>query len=94
MEQKSTTRWGEKFEDLAESEKTQDNRLKNLELKLKILEKDNNGDNKFGQKEQEELEAACSAAIKNAEGNVYLLRHASQFPNVNNTGVLKILEVT
>jgi hypothetical protein len=74
------------------SEKTRENRLKTLELKLKILEKDNTGETKFGEKESKELVMACTGAIKNAEGFVYLLRTSNQFPLANNTGVNEMVE--
>jgi hypothetical protein len=69
-----------------------ENRLKSLELKLKNLEKDNSGEIKFGEKESKELVMACTGAIKNAEGFVYLLRTSNQFPLANNTGVNEMAE--
>ena len=69
-----TTGYGEKIEDLVDSEKTQDNRLRNLEIELKNLRKEKASQYNFGEKEQNELITACTAAIKNTEEMVFLLK--------------------
>jgi hypothetical protein len=86
-----TTGYSEKIEDLAESEKTQDNRLRNLEIELKNLKREKVNQLNFGEKEQTELVTACTAAIKNTEGMVFLLKNSNQFPLANSTGVANIL---
>ena len=90
-EQKTTTGLGEKIDNLVNSEKQRENRLKSMELKLKNLEKDITGEIKFGKKEQKELVTACTGVIKNAERIVYLLRASNQFPLANNNGVNNML---